>query len=138
VLPLLAQDIAAVGIARTTNSTGSLSGKITNFSLVQTVSNAIPGDVNGDGHVDVNDFNIIRNDLFTSGSRAQGDLTGDGFVDFSDFRQWKTAAGGGAGSGAGFDIAVPEPASALIAILGLAGGFVGGRRRQNAASPRNS
>ena len=32
-LPLLAQNIGAIGFARTTNSTGSLSGKITNFDL---------------------------------------------------------------------------------------------------------
>jgi hypothetical protein len=32
-LPLLAQNIGAVGFARTTNSTSSLSGKITNFDL---------------------------------------------------------------------------------------------------------
>lgn len=46
-----------------------------------------PGDVNGDGVVNLSDFNIIGIN-FGSGpgaTRQQGDLNSDGFVDISDF-----------------------------------------------------
>jgi hypothetical protein len=133
-LNLLAQDIGMVGIARTS---GSVSGMITSFKLETTAPLLIPGDVNGDGHVDVFDFNIIRDHLFTSGTRAQGDLTNDGFVDFSDFRAWKSAPPSGAGAGASLNAAVPEPASAVLAMIATACGFAARRRRRGAVSRRN-
>jgi hypothetical protein len=123
-LNLLAQDIAMVGIARTS---GTLQGMITNFTLESTAPLLIPGDVNGDLAVNDLDFNIIRDHLFASGTRNQGDLTNDGFVDFSDFRAWKTAHE--AGSGAGLSASVPEPASAVFALIAMAISLLAGRRR---------
>ena len=132
-LNLLAQDIGMVGIARTT---GSLNGMITNFTLESTAPLLIPGDVNGDLAVNDLDFNIIRDHLFLSGPRGQGDLTNDGFIDFSDFRAWKTAHEAGSGAGAGLNATVPEPASALFAMVATAIGFCVGRPRR-VATPRH-
>jgi hypothetical protein len=83
------------------------------------------GDVNGDGDVDMDDFQVIRNNFQkTVAGRTAGDLTGDTLVDWKDFRQWKdffpftppptTAAAE----------SVPEPASALLGLFG-AGAFLG-------------
>ena len=94
----------------------------------------IPGDVNGDLAVNDLDFNIIRDHLFSSGPRTQGDLTNDGVIDFSDFRAWKTAHEAGSGAGAGLNAAVPEPASAMIAMIATAASFFAGRRRRVAIS----
>jgi len=47
----------------------------------------LPGDVNGDGRVDVNDFKIVNDHMGQSDvTLAQGDLTGDGIVNFNDFQ----------------------------------------------------
>lgn len=130
-LNLLAQDIGMVGIARTT---GALQGNITNFTLESTAPLLIPGDVNGDLVVNDLDFNIIRDHLFLSGPRTQGDLTNDGFIDFSDFRAWKTAHEAGSGAGADLNASVPEPASAMLAMIATAASFFVGRRRRVATS----
>lgn len=84
-----------------------------------------PGDVDGDGDVDLlendgdmlSDFDIIRNNWFNSSSptRSMGDLNGDGIVEFDDFGEWKAAfpfpiAGN---FETGFYV-VPEPAGAAM------------------------
>jgi arabinan endo-1,5-alpha-L-arabinosidase len=82
-----------------------------------------PGDVNLDGIVDANDFNVISDHLFqTANGRASGDLNNDGIVNYDDFRLWK-ANYGGAGS-VSLDGAVPEPASGRLFMLGLLSCFV--------------
>ena len=135
-LNLLTQDITGIGFTRTTNTSGTvMSGTITRFTLESVAPAYIAGDVNGDGHVDILDFNIIRDHLFQSGTHTQGDLTNDGFVDFSDFRAWKSAPPSGAG--ASVNVAIPEPASALLAMIATAGSFFVGRRRRGVASQQS-
>jgi hypothetical protein len=85
-------------------------------------------DVDGLNGCTIADFNIIKSNFFNSGmNRAQGDLTGDGTVEFADFRLWKASAGPGFAS---VTLAgVPEPASALLVVLG--GLFMGMVRRRS-------
>jgi hypothetical protein len=94
------------------------------------VANFQPGDVDGDLDVDINDYNIIRDNLGSTGvAISNGDLTGDGTVNLLDFEQWKKnfphAAPPGAGAGAvlGGGGAVPEPNSAVLMLFGVAGGL---------------
>lgn len=133
-LPLTAQDIQGVGFVRTT---GTITGHVTKFMLEQSDTTYVLGDVDGNGIVNDVDFGIIRDHLFQSGTRAQGDLTGDGFVDFSDFRQWKTAAGSGAGAGTSLNAAIPEPASVLLAMIAASVGCFAGRRHRYTTRQRN-
>ena len=81
------QDITGIGLTRTTATAGTvLNGMINHFKLETSGSVFLAGDVNGDQAVNNIDFNIIRDHLFSSGTRIQGDLTNDGTVDFRDFR----------------------------------------------------
>jgi hypothetical protein len=92
-----------------------------------------PGDVNGDGLVDVADFNVIKNNFRTTVTmRSSGDLTGDGFVDLADFRQWKdydplfaTEAG----------VSIPEPSAVWLALTGIVAMWGRRRRRVFAVAP---
>jgi hypothetical protein len=109
-----------------------LTGTITGFGIYRAVTGAnmrfdtftiegkgvLPGDVDKDDDVDLDDFAAIR-DHFQQAvvMREQGDLNNDGFVDFVDFRQWKsnytppsTAAGA----------VVPEPAAPVLGMIALA------------------
>ncbi|MEM9185101.1 MAG: LamG-like jellyroll fold domain-containing protein [Planctomycetota bacterium] len=82
-----------------------------------------PGDVDGDGVVDIDDFDIIRNNFFdTVATRGEGDLTGDGLVDFADFRTWKDSVPPPVGATAAQLLAglAPEPSSLLLCFIGLA------------------
>jgi hypothetical protein len=126
------QDITGIGLTRTTTSPAgtTLNGMINHFKLETSGSVFLAGDVNGDQAVNDLDFNIIRDHLFSSGTRAQGDLTNDGTVDFRDFRAWKIAHEG-PGSGAMVGSGVPEPTSAMLLLITSGGIFIFRRRRQN-------
>jgi hypothetical protein len=86
----------------------------------------VPGDTDGDGVVELSDFDPIRDNFRNIvSSRAEGDLVPNSRVDFDDFREWKTAFVGGGGSLAGVDLSfganVPEPSAAALALMALLG-----------------
>jgi Glycosyl hydrolase family 99 len=79
-----------------------------------------PGDYNGDGIVDVNDYNVWTSTFGLSriihGSGADGNF--DGVVNAADFTIWRdslSAAGSGSGSQS-----VPEPTNLAICVLAAA------------------
>jgi hypothetical protein len=89
------------------------------LNAVAFMSGPLPdlGDVDLDEDVDMDDFNIIKNNFQkTVSGRAFGDLTGDLKVDWLDFRQWKTAFNAPASAAAG---SVPEPAGALLGLMAV-------------------
>jgi hypothetical protein len=103
----------AIGFYADLRAIGGTLGGLDNLRIV---ASPLPGDVTGEGAIDINDFNIIKMNLFKTGqTRAQGDLTNDTLVDFADFRQWKTAAGSGFAS---VTLGVPEPTTMLLLALG--------------------
>jgi hypothetical protein len=73
-------------------------------------SAALAGDYNSDGKIDAADYTVWRDNLgaATIPNRGPG-ITG--VVGPDDYNYWKTHFGMGAGSGATFGAAVPEPAS---------------------------
>jgi hypothetical protein len=98
----------------------------------------VPGDVNGDLVADINDFNIIKMNLFNTGqTRQQGDIAGgDGIVDFADYRQWKNAAAPAVAASVSLFGEVPEPASGLL--LAASGALLFAARRRRRASIRSA
>jgi len=124
-------DIARFGIGSSSNAhTGTFA--MDNVRVVTGVEFTgggvpqVPGDVNGDGFVLIDDSGIIRDNFRKSPrSRSQGDLTSDGLVSLVDFKQWKGAFTGGGGSLEGVDLnfleSVPEPSAALLVLLGAIG-----------------
>ena len=118
-----------------TETGGGNVNRDTGLALAGTISNpGIPGDVDGDGVVDLFDFDPIRDNFRKPvAGRTQGDLTRDGVVNFSDFHEWKGAFLGMGGSLAGVDLGlltnVPEPASLALALLAWLAGCQSIRRR---------
>jgi hypothetical protein len=102
----------------------------------------VPGDVDQDGDVDQTDYNIWSSNAGFDNGLGQGDLTtlikGDldqnGKVNFFDFRVISRQSGGGGASLTGGDLpepgpAVPEPASGVALIAGVAMLWCAQRRR---------
>lgn len=91
------------------------------ISLYQAAANptaGIPGDFDGDGDVDIVDFGTFGNNFGMTGlpldPPTPGDFEPDGDVDIVDFGTF------GANFGTGVPgAAIPEPASAVLALLGL-------------------
>lgn len=83
---------------------------------------ALPGDFNGDNHVDQLDYFMWRQQFGQTGNSLSADANGDGKVDSVDYVIWRkhsgsSGSGGGAGSSLGAGQLVPEPS---ILMLGLA------------------
>lgn len=85
--------------------------------IVSALPLQLAGDANGDGKVDLLDFNILKSNFGSAGAFAQGDFNNDGVVDLQDFNILKTNFGVTASP-------VPEPPCwhlVLAALVFLAG-----------------
>jgi len=84
-----------------------------------------PGDANGDGVVDLQDFGLLKDNFgLTEGATwGQGDFTGDGLIDLQDFGVLKDHFGHTTGDNPviPMSIGIPEPGTlSLLALAGLA------------------
>jgi hypothetical protein len=108
------------------SANGVPEGPFNGLQLLYNLDTGIPGDTNGDGVVDMNDYIRIRDNFRKTGqlTRLQGDiagpnsnLVGDGVVDFHDFITWQNAFGN---PGAAAGLSLPEPTSLVIVFIPLA------------------
>jgi serralysin len=74
-----------------------------------------PGDTNGDGTVDLEDLNNVRNNFGAAGPDVVGDANGDDLVDLEDLNAVRNNFGTGGSA------AVPEPASLALGLAGVLG-----------------
>jgi len=90
------------------------------------------GDFDSDGDVDGADFLVWQKGLGLSGSaqRMDGDANGDGNVNGADLAVWQAQFGPTAAAAAVG--AVPEPASAALVVLAIAGGLAPRRKASRA------
>ena len=151
-LPLASVDgtvVPSSELAATVSGTFEVPAAATDFLVRATVTNPDPGndqagldnimldlnpvlgDANGDGIVDIDDFEIIRANFGRDGNsegvvlmKTDGDLVDDNVVDFLDYGQWKQAAPPELGDLShllGGDSTVPEPSTlALLLLSGFA------------------
>ncbi|WP_442483114.1 dockerin type I domain-containing protein [Aeoliella sp. SH292] len=83
----------------------------------------LAGDYNGDGFVNLADYTVWRDALGSTGAGLAADGDGSGTVDAADYTFWKErfgdSTGGGSFTGGLSPASVPEPTSALCALVGV-------------------
>jgi hypothetical protein len=90
---------------------------------IKSASVDTPGDTDGDGDVDLNDLNNVRNN-FGSANPPIGDTDDDNDVDLDDLNAVRNNFGAVAGANA-----VPEPATWALALIATCATWLGARRR---------
>ena len=106
----------------------SLTTSIDNLSIV-VLTEAIPGDYNLDGIVDLADYNVWRNNLgerVLTGTVADGDDSG--YVDAGDYQVWKNNFGSRSDLAVASTEYVPEPKSLVLFVLAAIAGLARLRR----------
>jgi hypothetical protein len=100
-----------------------------------TSGSSLSGDINGDGIVNIADFNILAANYGATGTTlATGDINGDGVTNLLDLNAIATNFGKSSSAPIALGAVVPEP-STFAAIAGLTGLFAARRSRRNRCSP---
>lgn len=112
-------DVRVAGIISnlTTNPAGGgQSAFWDDFSLMAADLPTLIGDTDGNGVVDLVDLNNVKNNFGAVSPPALGDTDGNGTIDLVDLNNVKNNFGATAGGA----VSVPEPASALMVLAGVA------------------
>ena len=91
-----------------------------NLELTFTASGTDNADFDNDGDIDGADFAIWQRGFMTGTTQPEGDANNDGSVNGADLAIWETQYGT-IGAQLGSQAAVPEPASALLMLMAMAG-----------------
>lgn len=100
------------------------------FELFDVSTGGAPGDYDGDGDVDANDYATWKNSFGQSVAAGTGaDGSGNGVIDAADYTVWRDNLTSGSGAAA-----VPEPTSAMLLMLGMFAGLCSPRRGRKAGA----
>jgi hypothetical protein len=88
---------------------------------LQVITGIIAGDYNHDGIIDAGDYTVWRDSFGRTGTGLAADGNNNGQVDVDDYSIWKNNFGAHAGSGSGPDagLAVPEPTTLMMLMVGI-------------------
>jgi GH35 family endo-1,4-beta-xylanase len=86
-----------------------------------------PGDYNADGKVDAGDYIVWRQSL-ANPANLRADGNANGTIDAGDYDVWRSNFGTVYGTGAGLPVAVPEPATLAMMLIGVAVSLIAHRR----------
>ncbi|MEM7681867.1 MAG: dockerin type I domain-containing protein [Planctomycetota bacterium] len=108
---LNAGELSALGLFANDSGSSDHLALIADFALL---ADTLPGDANGDGAVDLLDFDVLAQNFGqpTAGGASAGDFNGDGVVDLLDFDLLSQNFGNSSPGN------VPEPASLALLLLG--------------------
>lgn len=119
-------DMTGLSVVGDGSFTLSLESMDTVLRLTASASTGLAGDYNDDGHVDIADYVVWRNNLGSTTAMLPGDSTPE-IVDASDYTVWKDNFGASSGALSGLasnQQAVPEPsafglliAAAMLAVV---------------------
>jgi hypothetical protein len=109
--------------------TGTGDGFVASIGALQNVAadvealGGVIGDTDGNGNVNLQDLFNVQNNFGGTSPPSLGDTDGNGTIDLQDLFNVQNNFGAGAATA----VAVPEPASALVALLAVAGVVLGRR-----------
>lgn len=119
------EGLTAVPASETADNTSR--ARPATWDMVDTATPAEDADFNNDGIVDGNDFLIWQRGFGAPGTNLTGDADGNGTVNAADLAIWKNKFGT-AGATSSVD-AVPEPATATLALMAVAAAVASRSRR---------
>ena len=112
---------------------GNMVWNVNYSSTALTISVLLPGDFDGDGTVDTNDYVVWQKNVGQPAGTLVNDNTG-GTIGGAQYNLWKSNFGNTSGGGSGSSLAqtaVPEPAAMILALVaGAAMTLLHGRRRK--------
>ena len=117
---LAASGFAAIQYVRVAGVSGASGGEIDAFADVAPLVDAIVGDYDGSGVVDMGDYAIWRSS-FGSTTQLAADGNNDGKVDAADYTIWRDNLDAGVTSLEGLQGVgtVPEPGTAMLLVSGM-------------------
>jgi hypothetical protein len=88
------------------------------------------GDLNGDGVVNMVDYDVLKANFGQMGSNIDGDANNDGVVNLADYTIWRDNLGATTAASLAANSSIPEPSTMSLVLVGFIGASLVARRRK--------